>query len=616
MAATFPAPTIPNPPSSTSSESEEPEPGPYSFRLHSGRSRGLSLNRPPAVGNLIHPPTPSPMASPASPPASFLEQQQQQQQQHKNSRRKKAKRVRTADADRDSQNSEAGLPGLSSDTESEDLEMDNYPHGGDDDDEETALTGANRRARRQERERRRNLRGGDGGPDLGDRLVMANGDTAVVDKTIKELADIKVTRDLAVNVLLIGLWYTFSLLISIKELSLNYLLFKYNKWMFAPEHLNFHFPLFTTCTHMLVQFILSSVVLFAFPELRPAGFWGSKSVHGRPPLPREDADNASGGLLGRNTDAEERKKQQQGIMTKWFYFTRVGPCGAATGLDIGLGNMSLKFITLAFYTMCKSSSLAFVLIFAFVFRLEKLTWKLVGIISVMTLGVVMMVASEAKFVLIGFVLVIFASMLSGLRWSLTQILLLRNPATSNPFSSIFFLAPVMFISILAVAIPVEGFGPLAERLVELKEKEGIFASIGIILFPGVIAFLMVSSEFALLKRTSVITLSICGIFKEVLTISAAAIVFKDPLTPVNISGLFVTILSIVAYNYIKIKKMREEARLETVGQSVRSGGEYLPVGADEDDGIDDIMVGESAVSPAGRDEFDHAAVSGIEGRLL
>ena len=146
--------------------------------------------------------------------------------------------------------------------------------------------------------------------------------------------------------------------------------------------------------------------------------------------------------------------------------------------------------------MCKSSALAFVLIFAFIFRLEKMTWKLVGIITVMTVGVVMMVAGEAKFVPIGFFLVILASALSGLRWSLTQILLLRNPATSNPFSSIFFLAPVMFIAILIIAIPVEGFGPLGERLAELAAKEGVLNAAAIVLFPGVIAFLMVSSEFA------------------------------------------------------------------------------------------------------------------------
>lgn len=146
--------------------------------------------------------------------------------------------------------------------------------------------------------------------------------------------------------------------------------------------------------------------------------------------------------------------------------------------------------------MCKSSSLAFVLLFAFAFRLEKVTWKLVTIIGIMTLGVVMMVAGEAKFILLGFILVITASALSGLRWSLTQILLLRNPATSNPFSSIFYLAPCMFAAIFIIAIPVEGFGPLCTKVSELADEKGLLPAIGLILFPGVIAFCMVSSEFA------------------------------------------------------------------------------------------------------------------------
>jgi solute carrier family 35 protein C2 len=38
------------------------------------------------------------------------------------------------------------------------------------------------------------------------------------------------------------------------------------------------------------------------------------------------------------------------LMTKMFYLTRIGPCGVATGLDIGLGNTSLQFITLTFYS--------------------------------------------------------------------------------------------------------------------------------------------------------------------------------------------------------------------------------------------------------------------------
>ena len=210
--------------------------------------------------------------------------------------------------------------------------------------------------------------------------------------------------------------------------------------------------------------------------------------------------------------------------------------------------------------MCKSSALAFVLLFAFIFRLETPSVKLVFIIATMTIGVIMMVAGETAFNILGFILIISSAFFSGFRWALTQILLLRNPATGNPFSSIFFLAPIMFLSLMILAIPIEGFGPLRVGLHELLVAKGTFVGIALILFPGILAFCMTAAEFALLQRTSVVTLSICGIFKEVVTISAAGIVFHDPLTPINVSGLLVTIASIAAYNYMKITKMRREAR--------------------------------------------------------
>lgn len=310
--------------------------------------------------------------------------------------------------------------------------------------------------------------------------------------------------------------------------------------MFDSDRLNFAFPLFTTSMHMLVQFSLACVVLYFVPSFRPN--------HAR-----HSSD------LGRSRHETEPEKP---LMTKTFFLTRIGPCGAATGLDIGLGNTSLKFITLTFYTMCKSSSLAFVLIFAFLFRLESPTWKLVAIIATMTGGVVMMVAGEVEFQLSGFILVISAAFFSGFRWGLTQILLLRNPATSNPFSSIFFLAPVMFITLMLIAIPVEGFPGLIEGLRVLSEEWGPYRTPLILLFPGCIAFLMTASEFALLKRSSVVTLSIAGIFKEVLTIAVAALVFDDKLTPINISGLVITLIAIGGYNWIKLSKMRNEAQMD------------------------------------------------------
>ncbi|RKF61285.1 putative transporter C22E12.01 [Erysiphe neolycopersici] len=346
-----------------------------------------------------------------------------------------------------------------------------------------------------------------------------------------------VLRKLIVNGILIALWYTFSLFISI-----------YNKWMFDPTHLDFHFPLFTTCLHMIVQFILSFLVLSLMPQFRP----------------RRDSNIHKITKTATNLDEIPPVHEESWIslMTLKYYLTHIGPCGIATGLDIGLGNMSLKFISLTFYTMCKSSSLAFILFFAFLFRLEPPSIRLVLIIAVMTLGVLMMVAGETKFSPLGFILVIMAAFFSGFRWGLTQILLLTNSATSNPFSSIFFLAPVMFLGLFLLAIPIEGPSNLLAGLQLLIEKSGPILGPLLLLFPGIIAFCMTASEFALLQRTSVVTLSIAGIFKEIVTITSAGLVFQDQLTPINILGLFITLIAIIAYNFIKIRQMHCQAQEE------------------------------------------------------
>ena len=49
----------------------------------------------------------------------------------------------------------------------------------------------------------------------------------------------------------------------------------------------------------------------------------------------------------------------------------VAPNGACTGLDIGFSNMSLVFISISFYTMCKATVPLFLLAFAFIWGIER-----------------------------------------------------------------------------------------------------------------------------------------------------------------------------------------------------------------------------------------------------
>ncbi|KAF8585781.1 triose phosphate transporter [Ramaria rubella] len=319
----------------------------------------------------------------------------------------------------------------------------------------------------------------------------------------------------------IALWFFFGTLLSI-----------YNKWMFSPDRFGFPFPLFVTCLHMWIQFALASLVRALLPgRFRP----------------------------------RERPSLRQ-------YGQKVVPTAMATCIDVGLSNTSLKAITLSFYTMVKNSSLIFVLIFAFLFRLEVFSIRLVGVIFLILVGVILMVATETSFSLPGFLLVISASACGGLRWSLTQILLRKDSKNSmgldTPPAALFWMTPAMGVILGVLSMIVDGWF----RIFTSRFFDGFGASLmtGLyILLPGTLAFCMITSEFYIIQRAGVVPMSVAGIFKEVATISVSAWVFGDHLTPLNLTGAFVAFCGIVLFTYHKyLKSIESPVPLDAHGNPI------------------------------------------------
>jgi hypothetical protein len=113
--------------------------------------------------------------------------------------------------------------------------------------------------------------------------------------------------------------------------------------------------------------------------------------------------------------------------------------------------------------MVKSGAPIFVLIFAFITGIEKpsykyliLIFRLTGTIAIIVFGVILMVADEAKFQLLGYIEVQLATILTGLRWSFTQLLLHHNSIesptskrsnthrTNNALLIMYRLSPLVF----------------------------------------------------------------------------------------------------------------------------------------------------------------------------
>ncbi|KAI9506684.1 triose-phosphate transporter family-domain-containing protein, partial [Coemansia spiralis] len=297
------------------------------------------------------------------------------------------------------------------------------------------------------------------------------------------------------------LWYLFSGMLSV-----------YNKWLFGSSERDFPFPLFVSSIHMLVQYLLAILCLRISPNFQP-----SQSLTWR------------------------------------VYMMRAVPCGVTSALDVGLSNISLQTITLTFYTMCKSSTLGFVLFFSFLFGLEKIRLVLVAIIAVISLGIILMAAGEIDFVLVGFVEAISASAVGGLRWSLTQILLSQARfGMNNPIATMSKLTPIVGITMLFLSLVIESpFTNIPLNKNMATTHDAIFTVL-VMGLGGMLAFAMVLSEYLLIQRTSVITLSIAGMLREVAMVVVAHLIFGDTLTFVNGCGLLVALFGIGMYNWLKI----------------------------------------------------------------
>ena len=285
------------------------------------------------------------------------------------------------------------------------------------------------------------------------------------------------------------------------------------------------------------------------------------------------------------------------------FFARVAPVGVFMGLDIGLSNVSLVYVTVSFYTLVKTSSILFLLAFAFAFRVEPFSRRVVFAVATLALGEVLVVRGERRFDASGFVLCLLAAACSGLRWVLSQTVLHAGKktrratvevvndggnASGNDGASrspwcLFFLAeddpstrlrrshgmhspPAILRAMMpAMASVVFAFSCFKERWwVTLPGSRwdptdpiDLATDVGVALIGASVALLMSASEFELVKETSAVTVSVIGAAKDAVTVLASVVVFGDDFGVENVFGLAFVVAGVFAYNWHKRESERE-----------------------------------------------------------
>uniref|UniRef100_A0A8C3Q8R9 Uncharacterized protein n=1 Tax=Geospiza parvula TaxID=87175 RepID=A0A8C3Q8R9_GEOPR len=282
----------------------------------------------------------------------------------------------------------------------------------------------------------------------------------------------------------------------------------YNKWLMK----SFPFPLLVTLLHLLLIFALAALAR-ALERCRS----------GRPRAALSWAD----------------------------CLRRAAPAALSTSLDIGLSNW--------IQTPRSLGEVPVSVVFAL---LQRVTLLLV--VLLIAGGLFMFTYKSTQFNAQGFVLVLCASFLGGIRWTLTQILMQKAElGLQNPIDIMFHLQPLMFLGLLPLFAVFEGLPlSISEKLFHFHEAGMLFSLVGKLFLGGILAFGLGFSEFLLVSRTSSLTLSIAGIFKEICILFLATHLLGDRLSLLNWLGFAVCLLGISLHVVLKAMNSKGDKALE------------------------------------------------------
>ncbi|KAJ1447724.1 triose-phosphate transporter family-domain-containing protein [Pelagophyceae sp. CCMP2097] len=331
-------------------------------------------------------------------------------------------------------------------------------------------------------------------------------------------------------------------------------------WDSGGPHLGFRFALSTTTVHLIVKSVLSSATV------RMRGRTGFK-------------DNRCG-----NPALDARAKYRYAM-----------PAGICTAFDIAMSNASLLFITVSFYTVVKSGSLGWTLVWAILLGLESCQLVKCGIVTLVVAGLVLATKGERgqpTFSPVGFALVSGASCLGGLRWCLAQALQRADDdCAHDAVLVVSHITPSGVVALLPVALFFE-FEALADWC-SATPAAGVRDAALIALLGGILGYVMLLVEVDLLRCTSSLTLAVFGAVKEMAQIALASATFGDRLSPNSLAGLGVVIGASALYALERAAARRAD------GDEAQA---YEPVGARDDDDSDAVQ--------SARDTADESA--GVE----
>lgn len=235
------------------------------------------------------------------------------------------------------------------------------------------------------------------------------------------------------------------------------------------------------------------------------------------------------------------------------YLSAVMPIGALFAGTLWLGNAAYLHLSVSFIQMLKALMPAAVYGTGCLLRTERLTWKSVVNMVVITVGVALASAGEVALIPVGVALQLGSVLTESTRLVLVQILLQKRGLKLNPITTLYYVAPA---SGLFLIIP---WAALEAKNLWHAFNVGAVPSTPLILIANAgCAFALNLSVFLLIGKTSALTMNVAGVVKDWLLIALSSFLFHSQVTLLNLQGYGIAFAGVCWYNWTKIAAMKEQ----------------------------------------------------------
>ncbi|KAL4187825.1 hypothetical protein AMTRI_Chr09g40720 [Amborella trichopoda] len=283
-----------------------------------------------------------------------------------------------------------------------------------------------------------------------------------------------------------------------------------NKWIF--QKLDFKFPLSVSCVHFICS-ALGAYLVVKVLKLKP--------------------------LI--EVDPED-------------LWRRIFPMSFVFCINIVLGNVSLRYIPVSFMQTIKSFTPATTVCLQWLVWGKSFDWRIWSSLIPIVGGILLTSVTELSFNIFGFCAALFGCLATSTKTILAESLL--HGYKFDSINTVYYMAPFATMILAVPALLLEG----APIITWLQTQESLVFSLLIIFGSGIFAFCLNFSIFYVIHSTTAVTFNVAGNLKVAVAIMVSWLVFRNPISAMNVFGCAVTLVGCTFYGYVRHRLSQEPGK--------------------------------------------------------